>query len=500
MPATPLTAPDMTDSDERPEGPRTFISYSWSTPEHEDWVLRLARDLVELDVDVVLDKWDVRDGDDPFPFMERIVTDPALKKVVLVCDREYVRKADAREGGVGAEAQILTPDLYRRAQIDPDAPDHQKAETRKFVAVLREHPEPGERATPAFYGGRIHIDMTDDEGYGDALTRLVRWIYDKPVHERPPRGKPPSFVTEGDAPDTGTSVRQRHAIKALREGRREADGAVDEYFETLAENLPRFDLDPDDEQPVQKAVIERAEQLLTVRDEALDVFRALVRYRPEPEGWESVHLFFQRCIPLLDPVPTGGRIASWSRDHFRLVVPELFLYAIAVLLQRRRYDATTYLLGEGFATRGDHGRSGLVSYTSLQRGSDALKRYYQDKNERPISPEGSWLHGRSDVPDVPFEDVMQADLVLALRAGGLGDYDYWWPSSLIYKGHRPGVFDVFARAASQAHFEDLRPVLGVSTADELRQRAAGMGREGRLFDFRVFVPDLVGAEHLATRP
>lgn len=194
----------MSETDDRSLGPRTFISYSWSTPEHEDWVLRLATDLRELGVDIVLDKWDLRDGDDPFPFMERIVTDPHLQKVVLVCDREYVRKADAREGGVGAEAQILTPDLYRRAQANPDAPDHQKDETRKFVAVLREQPGPGERATPAFYGGRIHIDMVDDDAYGDALDRLTRWIYDKPVHQKPPLGRPPAFVTEPDAPDTGT--------------------------------------------------------------------------------------------------------------------------------------------------------------------------------------------------------------------------------------------------------------------------------------------------------
>ncbi|WP_095512509.1 SEFIR domain-containing protein [Rubrivirga marina] len=49
----------MADADDRPQGPRTFLLYSWSSPEHEDWVLRLATDLVDLDLDVVLDKWDL---------------------------------------------------------------------------------------------------------------------------------------------------------------------------------------------------------------------------------------------------------------------------------------------------------------------------------------------------------------------------------------------------------------------------------------------------------
>ena len=490
----------MPESEGAAPGPRTFLSYSWSTPEHEAWVLRLAADLVELDVDVVLDKWDLQDGDDPYPFMERIVTDPDLKKVVLVCDREYVRKADAREGGVGAEAQILTPELYRRAQADPDAPDHQTAETRKFVAVLRERPEPGARATPAFYGGRLHIDATDDDAYPDTLERLARWIYDRPVHQRPQRGKPPAFVADGDAPDTGTSLRQRYAVKALSEGRREADGAVDDYFETLAENLPRFDLDPDDDRPVHTAVLERAEQLRPVRDEALAVIQALVRYRPEPEGWEPVHEFFQRCVPLLDPVPVNNRISSWSRDHFRLVVPELFLYVVGALLRRKRYPAAAYLVSEGFTLPEDHRGDGLVPFPYLQRGSEALERSYQDANQRPLSPQGAWLQSRADHTGVPFDAVMQADLVLALRAGGLDGYNHWWPSSLIYKGRRPGVFEVFARSASTDHFESLMPVLGVGSVSELQDRAAALGRGGRLFESRVFVPDLVGADRIATQP
>ena len=242
-------------------GPRTFVSYSWSSPEHEAWVLQLASDLRELGVDVVLDKWDLRDGDDPFPFMERIVTDPHLKKVVLVCDQVYVRKAEAREGGVGAEAQILTPELYRSAQQASGDGEGVQAQTRKFVAVLREAAPPGGRSTPSFYGGRLYIDMSDDERYGEALDRLVRWAYDQPVDEKPPLGKTPAFLVDPAAPDSGTSVRQRRAIRALQEGRREADGAVDEYFETLAENLTRFDLDPDSSVPTHRAVAEKLEQL-----------------------------------------------------------------------------------------------------------------------------------------------------------------------------------------------------------------------------------------------
>jgi len=35
--------------------PKVFISYSWSTPEHEEWVINLAQRLVSDGIDVVFD-------------------------------------------------------------------------------------------------------------------------------------------------------------------------------------------------------------------------------------------------------------------------------------------------------------------------------------------------------------------------------------------------------------------------------------------------------------
>jgi len=35
--------------------PKLFVSYSWTNPDHEAWVLKLATDLRQSGVDVVLD-------------------------------------------------------------------------------------------------------------------------------------------------------------------------------------------------------------------------------------------------------------------------------------------------------------------------------------------------------------------------------------------------------------------------------------------------------------
>jgi TIR domain len=62
--------------------PKLFISYSWSNAEHEQWVVNLATELRDSGVDVILDKWDLKEGHDAIAFMEQMVTKPAKKLTV----------------------------------------------------------------------------------------------------------------------------------------------------------------------------------------------------------------------------------------------------------------------------------------------------------------------------------------------------------------------------------------------------------------------------------
>jgi hypothetical protein len=131
------------ESDAKP--PKVFISYSWTSDEHQQWVLELATELRQSGVDIVLDKWDLREGQDAHAFMEKMVTDPEINRVILICDAHYVEKANTRAGGVGTEAQIISPAIY--GQVDQN----------KFVAVVRERNATGQAYVPAYYGSRIYI-------------------------------------------------------------------------------------------------------------------------------------------------------------------------------------------------------------------------------------------------------------------------------------------------------------------------------------------------------
>ncbi len=134
-------------------GPKTFVSYSWSSPEHQQWVIDLATQLRENGVDAILDKWDLKEGHDSIAFMEKMVTDPTVEKVIMVSDRVYAEKADGRRGGVGAEAQIISPQIYA------------KADQNKFVAVVSELDAEGKPFLPTYYGARIFLDLSKQEIY-----------------------------------------------------------------------------------------------------------------------------------------------------------------------------------------------------------------------------------------------------------------------------------------------------------------------------------------------
>src|SRR5262249_17176952 len=128
--------------------PKTFISYSWTSAEHQKWVLDLATQLRENGVDVTIDKWDLKEGHVALRFMEGMVTDPKIKKVIMVLNRAYAEKADGRKGGVGTETQIISPQVYA------------KADQNKFVGVASETDEEGKPFLPAFYKSRIYIDLS----------------------------------------------------------------------------------------------------------------------------------------------------------------------------------------------------------------------------------------------------------------------------------------------------------------------------------------------------
>jgi hypothetical protein len=258
--------------------PKAFISYSWSSPEHEAWTLRLAEDLVGSGVDVILDKWDLREGHDANVFMERMVNDPDIRKVILICDKKYKEKADGRLGGAGTEAQIITPTLYS------------SSENNKFCAVVAEKDDGGQPYIPTYYTGRIFIDLSDEAEWVINYERLVRWIFDKPLFMKPQIGSAPSYITNAENKvQLHTSTLARRAADAMKNGKSYWKAALTEYFTSLSLGFENFRLPAGAD--FETRVFESIESFTPYRNEAVELTEVVARYGTI-EACDVLHKFF----------------------------------------------------------------------------------------------------------------------------------------------------------------------------------------------------------------
>lgn len=260
--------------------PKLFISYSWSSPEHEQRVVSLATELRESGVDVILDKWDLKEGHDAVVFMEKMVTDPAIKKVLIVCDQKYVQKADGRAGGVGTETQIISKNVY------------QNQAQEKFVAVVVQKDEGGKPFLPTYYKSRIYIDLSEADKYAENYEQLLRWIFDKPLYVKPDLGKMPSFLSEEGNVSLGTSVTFKRCVEAIKNDKTIAAGALDEYCNLFTSNLERFRLSKTDGE-FDDLVIKNIEEFLPYRNEAVQLFLAIAQYSSTSIFVERLHHFLK---------------------------------------------------------------------------------------------------------------------------------------------------------------------------------------------------------------
>jgi hypothetical protein len=149
--------------------PKVFISYSWTSDEYQRSVVALAERLVGDGVDVVIDVWDLKAGQDKYAFMEQCVSDESIDRVLILCDAQYARRADARSGGVGNETEVITPSVYGRS-----------GQTR-CVPVVMERDADGEACLPTYLRSRVYVDLSGpdlERGYAELLASIrgeSRW-------------------------------------------------------------------------------------------------------------------------------------------------------------------------------------------------------------------------------------------------------------------------------------------------------------------------------------
>jgi len=142
---------------------KIFISYSWNPYNNKLKVIELAERLTNDGIHVILDDWDLKEGQDKYHFMEQMVNDESVNKVLLVSNKEYAEKANKKKGGVGIESLIVSDEIY------------QQVEQTKFIPVVMQY-ENGNPCLPTFIKSRIYIDLSDENTFEDNYDKLIRNI------------------------------------------------------------------------------------------------------------------------------------------------------------------------------------------------------------------------------------------------------------------------------------------------------------------------------------
>lgn len=480
--------------------PIVFISYSWTNSSHEEWVLELATELRKIHaLDVRLDKWHVGGpGGDPIRFMESIVTDPELQKVLIVSDREYVRKANAREGGAGIEAQIFTPQLYM--QSGRDGLPH------KYVVVVKENDENGRPCIPAFYGSRLFIDMTDSKKRLAKMEEIVRWAYDQPVHPVPPIGSGPPSICLSRTSRTSAAAKQ--ATEALTVNFPGAAKLTEDYFDFWLENLKELAPRPPDSRSqfsaadqLSMVLIDAAECLAAPYRELESVLIDLALARLGERGYRAFRHLISGLFPLTDS-KLSSEIQDWQTDPYDYIVPDIVRAAVAALAHSDDFAGIFALTALDYEVRD---RTGFQAYN---RSFISLQRSVENAQLRSELPNLRNARGSLFTKD----ELLQADVLLALidiagRKLPEPLFRFGWKADLYGRSimWEPGrVLPAFGRAESRAFLGQLGSAFGLDSVrmKELVNRAASIdGDEARKME-TTYLPyrTLLGVAKIGTRP
>ncbi len=445
--------------------PKVFISYSWTNQQHQDRVREWAERLINDNVQGVMDLFDLKEGDDKYAYMERMVADDSVTHVLMFCDRRYAEKADKQKdtSGVGTESQIISGEIYSHVAQS------------KFIPIFCEFSPDGNPYVPVFLKSRIGIDFSSFEKANENWERLIRLLYGKPLYVKPPLGKTPSYITESVSTPLSPVVGKFETLKtALLSDKKGIALYRDDFLGACFTEADQMRVrQPPDRDMFPSQVLETCDKLRFVRNAIIDWVIFEGKVVSEQALSESIGNVLEKLRELKERPP---EISSWADEWFTahgVFVYETFLYLVAALLKLKLYSA----LHEIFTSH-------YIYPSTARYGSQQFESFRcfwvpaHDFLQAPLNPQpghrftntvGEIVHRQADRSDIPFPKLIEAELLVMLMflVTPAMDYGHWHPHTFCY-----GVYsannEFFIRASQHKSFQHLAVITGIDNADKLR--------------------------------
>ncbi len=444
--------------------PKIFISYSWSS---DEMVLALAERLVSHGIDVVLDKWDLKEGQDKYVFMERCVNDPEITKVLIICDKAYAQKANDRTGGVGDETVIISSELYGNTGQE------------KFIPIIAEKDEEGNPYVPTYIKTRIYIDLSDEDKFEAEYEKLVRNIYNKPLHIKPALGKRPEWIDEEKTNYFPLNDLIKQIKGSTTDNKRSSCIAryKEEYLSVL-KGFYKKGITPEE-------VYDKFLETKKLRDCYLDFIQAISETKDDYAG--DITAFFEDVYNSTTNIKNieGNNVMNGSEtdiDLFKIHLWELFIVTFVYLRHISAFKAMNRILTHTYFLESNifGGDLKAYNYTEFRHHSRAVEDWYKpttDQKNKYTLLGDIICNQREKKPIYTGEAIAEADLFLYQIFKGLeiskGDMsyhsDYWFPTFYVYANNKALNW---RKMRSLEYCEKLYELFGVKTIDELKERVS----------------------------
>jgi plasmid replication initiation protein len=186
--------------------------------------------------------------------------------------------------------------------------------------------------------------------------------------------------------------------------------------------------------------------------------------------------FLERLQLLKRPLDDRGSWTQTEFEVFRFAIHEIFLYLIAVGLKNSNYKFIEELFYTHyfFQDKYDYKKE-PETFGGFYNYVDALDYYYKQTYSRDFfSPMADLIIKR--IPEGFTKDlIVEADL-LCYYIASLNNIR-WFPITYVYKTE--GSFELFKRMTSTRHFEKVKGLFSVNTANELKEKLTALQQNGQ---------------------
>ncbi len=451
------------------DAPKVFISYSWKPATNKQKTISLAERLENEGVHVILDEWNLAEGQDKYQFMEQMVNNPDVKRVLIICNKEYTEKANKKSGGVGIESLIISDEIYS------------KVEQTKFIPIIFERDSEGKEYVPTFIKTRIYIDLSNEDVFEEEYEKLMRNLFDKPASKRPPRGTPPAYILEEDS----TFLRTSHKVKTIQNSlineKKNFQVFVDDYYSTFLEALADFEINNEDLQTtpnIDDLVISRIEGLKLLRNDFVSFLETIFTYSSQFDLDKFIS-FIEKILEMIMKQESfkypRRTIGHYMSDQYKFFYNEIFLYLTAVMIDKEKFKELGAVLNTGFVIFNERAsKTESYSFLLFNQHAESLDKLRNERLQmRRVSITADLIKQRADLPKYTFDKLRECDVLLYFigimenETENQWLWKKWFPQTTVYHLYNLPLLE---KLISKRHFEKLKPLFNVNTIEELKAK------------------------------